>query len=376
MASNPHIILAVILVWFIYRFAQKDKKTTTAEIIPQSENLADILIMMNRRLVDIQKEKASRTKIRYGQWDKAMPALSDKMGAIKLKDWPKFMKDVKRRVKRAAPKPKFRQKFSFKEWARYRERVEFAALSVASQIKDELLQSKEWTLVDGVKVGEWLDGYHWGVKELRDNDPQWKALFESISRYLRNKQLRGLIDKHIDFSYTYNSVCLGIYYSGRFPKSPFSLMLHETLVGSPISPVKAEIALGEILGDIDKRIEEIQKAEQSLVLSIRSWAIGLTGMTGYPKEPGNAAWLLLEVSVNAIDKPIDTLDIIIGGKTIPANHWLSRKVTAFNTYFNVSEWQYKGKNQIELIAYVGGKMHSSGRITIDFDVEVWGKHLI
>ena len=69
----------------------------------------------------------------------------------------------------------------------------------------------------------------------------------------------------------------------------------------------------------------------------------------------NATWLLLEVSVNAIDKPIDTLDVIIDGKTIPANHWHGKIVTAFNVYFNVTEWQYKGKNQVELIAYVGGK---------------------
>jgi len=98
-------------------------------------------------------------------------------------------------------------------------------------------------------------------------------------------------------------------------------------------------------------------------------------MTGYPIEPENAARLLLEVSVNAIDKPIDTLDLIIYGKTISANRWLGKIVTAFNVYFNVTEGQYKGNNQVGLIAKVGGNPHSSGRIPIDFDVEVWGKHL-
>lgn len=48
------------------------------------------------------------------------------------------------------------------------------------------------------------------------------------------------------------------------------------MVGSPISPEKAEMALGEVLGDIDKRLEETQ-AEQSLVLTVCSWAIGPQG---------------------------------------------------------------------------------------------------
>lgn len=117
-------------------------------------------------------------------------------------------------------------------------------------------------MVDGAKVSDWLDGYHWGIKELRDNDSQWKALFESISHYLRDRQLRRLTEKHIDVSLTYNSVCLGTYYSGRFPKSPFSLMLHETLVGSPISPEKAEMALSELLSDIEKRLAELQEEKE------------------------------------------------------------------------------------------------------------------
>ena len=117
-------------------------------------------------------------------------------------------------------------------------------------------------------------------------------------------------------------------------------------------------------------------AEQSLILTPHAYAIGLSGMTGYPNEPVNAAWLLLEVSVNAIGKPIDTLDLIIDGQTTPANHWPSKNVTAFNAYFNVTEWRWKGKNQVELMAHVGDKMHRSGRIHIDFNVEPWGSHRI
>jgi hypothetical protein len=131
-----------------------------------------------------------------------------------------------------------------------------------------------------------------------------------------------------------------------------------------------------ISGLIIKHQNNRNKEQSVLVLTPHAWAIGLSGMTGYPNEPENAAWLLLDVSVNAIDKPINTLDLIIDGKTIPANHWPGKNVTAFNVYFNVTEWQYKGKNQVELIAYVGDKMYRSGRITVDFNVEVWGSHRI
>ena len=115
-----------------------------------------------------------------------------------------------------------------------------------------------------------------------------------------------------------------------------------------------------------------KESQKSLILTLQAWAIGLSGMTGYPVEPRNEAWLRLNVSVNVIDKPIDTLDLIIDGKPIPANQWHGKIVTAFHVYFEVTEWHWKGKNQVELIAHVGGKPHSSGRVTIDFNAEPGG----
>lgn len=109
--------------------------------------------------------------------------------------------------------------------------------------------------------------------------------------------------------------------------------------------------------------------EQSLVLTPHTYAIGLSGMTGYPDEPDNASWLCLEVSVNPVDKPIDKLDLLIGDESIPTNHWPRENVAAFHAYFNITEWRWKGENQVELIAYVGDKMHSSGRKNIDFNVD-------
>lgn len=116
--------------------------------------------------------------------------------------------------------------------------------------------------------------------------------------------------------------------------------------------------------------------EQSLVITPHTYAIGLSGMTGYPQKPASVYWLCLEVTVNPINKPIDTLDLLIGRETIPANDWRGKNVAAFNVYFNVTEWWMHGENQVELIAKVGGKSHSSGRIPIDFNAELWGNHRI
>jgi len=143
------------------------------------------------------------------------------------------------------------------------------------------------------------------------------------------------------------------------------------IVGWPIVGILGILAVFFLIIGIRKK-----ESQKSLILTPHTWAIGLSGMTGYPDEPENAAWLLLEVSVNAIDKPIDKLDLIIDGKPIPANYWPGKNVTAFNVYFNVTEWQWKGKNQVELIAYIGDKMQTSARIPIDFNVEPWGRHRI
>jgi len=118
--------------------------------------------------------------------------------------------------------------------------------------------------------------------------------------------------------------------------------------------------------------DEALGVEQSLALTPHEYAIGLTGMTGYPIEPDNTDWLHLKVAVNYIGKPIDTLDLLIGSETIPVNNWHRENKVVFDVYFNITEWRLKGKNQVELIAHVGNKKHSSGRINIDFDIEPGG----
>ena len=118
--------------------------------------------------------------------------------------------------------------------------------------------------------------------------------------------------------------------------------------------------------------DKVLEAQQSLILTPHSWAIGLSGMTDYPNKPENAYWLRLQVSANAIDKPIDTLDLIIDGKTIPANQWQGKIATSFTVYFNVTDWKWKGKIQVDLQARIKGDVRSLVRVPVDFNVEPGG----
>lgn len=112
--------------------------------------------------------------------------------------------------------------------------------------------------------------------------------------------------------------------------------------------------------------DEALEAEDSLVLTPRVYAFGVSSMTDYPDEPDNADWLYFDVAVNPISKPIDTLDLLIDGEPIPVDNWTREIVAGFHAYFNVTRWRWKGEHRVELIAKVGGKEHSSGRRNIDF----------
>jgi hypothetical protein len=222
-------------------------------------SLTDALTAMHRRLVELQKDKASHTEVSYTAWKRVVPTLADTMGVVKLKDWRKFERDVRSRVRRALPRKHFTRtlnpKRRFIQLAEWRDEAYRVALSVALELKDELVKSRGWTFDDGIKASNWLDGYDWGVKKLRDDDPQWQGLFESISDQLKEDALRNIIQRHIEFSLMCNNMRLLTYFSSKFKDDVFSIMLHEGLVGSPISPEHVEVALSEILSDIDKRTQ-------------------------------------------------------------------------------------------------------------------------
>jgi hypothetical protein len=256
-----------LLIYLFYPLFKRkgvgEVKLITQEIV-KSANLSDTLTLMHRRLIDIQKEKASKTKISSWEFERSMPTLADKMGTVPLQDWPKFSRDIKRRLQNIKPAPIYLKRFQRRKWLEAKEKArqeaQYRYLAEVSKIREEVFRSKKWTFEDGIKASEWLDDHKWGVKELRDNDPQWNYLYKSISHYYEDDKLRELIKKHVDFSYFYANYLLINYYSENYSKSfksSFSNMLHETLVGSPISPVDVEIAFGELLQEIKKRLVEI-----------------------------------------------------------------------------------------------------------------------
>lgn len=260
-------ILFVAICIFCVGIVRKVYRQTKIPPQPEIEkkNLTDTLTAMHRRLIELQKEKASHTNVSREELKKVLPTLAARVGVIELEDWPEFVHEIEVKVSQATPpKPRMnlRGKFNFKRWAKlneqWKEQVYFSASSVIAKAKDELFHTKEWTLGDCIKVSNWLDGYDWGIKELRDNDLQWKPLYESIDNRLRiDDTLGALIKEHIDLSYVYNSSCLIIYYSGKFKDDIYSLILYEALMGSPMSPEQADIDLNKVLGKIEKRLQEM-----------------------------------------------------------------------------------------------------------------------
>ncbi len=118
----------------------------------------------------------------------------------------------------------------------------------------------------------------------------------------------------------------------------------------------------------------VQSDEQVLVITLQAYAIGLSGMTGYPKKPRNKRWLCLEGIVYPGDSFIETLDLLLDGQTIHANDWPGKSVAALRVQFDVSGWERAGQKQIELVARVRGIPHRLGREHVDFDVEPFGHH--
>ena len=239
----------------IYLFKTKQIITPTVIIPPtMGVTLNGTLICMHKRLIELQTEKYKHTKIPYKKWEKVIPTLADRVGTVKLKDWPKFQKKLLARIKQNMPGyQKIKSKDPFRLFVERRERVHMAGLIVAAEVKKELIDLKKWNEDDVQKTCDWLDGYHWGLKELRDNDIEWNVMFNSINHYMTDTKLRGLIKRHIDVSYMYNSTNLIVRYGDRYPKTLFGSMLWETVAGKPISKSTIEIDLAKILSQITKR---------------------------------------------------------------------------------------------------------------------------
>ena len=258
---------AVSIPFFIkaYRLYKHQKVIPQPSEEVEKLNLIDTLTAMHRRLIELQKEKAAHMKVGFEVFRKVLPTLAYRLDKVTEEEWATFENDIKTKIHQAIPpKPymSIRGRFNFKKWARlnaqWKERVYLRASSIARKTRDELLDTKSWTLADGMKIAEWADGYGWGIKELRDNDPQWKGLYESINNRLRiDDILGGLIKDHVDVSHIYNNITLMVHISDRFKDDIYSLILYEALIGSSMSPEQVDVGLNEILGKIEKRLKDM-----------------------------------------------------------------------------------------------------------------------
>src|SRR4030042_1182771 len=244
-----------------------------AGVVSKSEDLIDILTTMHRRLIDLQKEKAAHMNVGFEVFRKVLPTLAYRLDKVTEEEWSSFENDIRTKIHQAMPPKPYmpiRGRFNFKKWARlnaqWKERVYLRASLIARKARDELFNTKNWALTDGMKIAEWADGYGWGIKELRDDDSQWKGLYESIDNRLRiDDVLGGLIKDHIDVSHIYNNIALIVHISDRYKDDIYSLILYEALVGSPMSPEQVDAGLNEILGKIEKRLKEMTIVKTAIV---------------------------------------------------------------------------------------------------------------
>jgi len=243
------IVWSVAFIWAVittvYWLKTRKGKQTEGSLKIEEEstnkNLVEILANMHRRVVCLQtvrlRQRFNRTKFNEGT-----PLIFDKLGLVQISDWPDFEKKIKKRLKSRIPKSTRKRKDG--NW-RYK------VLGEAAQIKQELAHSKEWQIEDAVKIGEWLDDLHMGLKELRDHDQKWQNMYEMAKQFYGDLVLKELIIKHESYSYAFCSVSLSIGYSAKLGNKGFFQIAHAVMVGSNISPNKIEDALSEITEQIN-----------------------------------------------------------------------------------------------------------------------------
>lgn len=219
-----------------------------------SQHLQNTLKEMHKRLrhlTDIQLSKKHPRKEELKEKIKIMaPVLMHKLELVDLDRWDNFKDSIAIQLKRPIT-----------EQSKRKGTWHYKVSGVAARIKKDLLDSKNWTMAGIDIIIEWFDSQTWALKEIREKDKQWNSLYETIEPFTRDGKLRELISKHISISYGSCNALLVAHYSAKWPTSIPIAVLHETLVGSPLNPVKIDLALSEILGDIDKRMNTLKRKQ-------------------------------------------------------------------------------------------------------------------
>ena len=233
--------ILVLLAWaYVDTRREESSKADTKQ-----ENLIGILTKMHDRMMYLN-ERRLKQKFDRKRFKDACPLFFAQLGIVKEGEWDTCESRIAKRIKRYVPKdPKRKARIMWR----------YKVVGEAKEIVRELVNSKVWRIDDLVRAGGHLDSIHMGLGELRDKDEQWQSLFKMVRPYIIDSTLRGLVDKYLSHSYAFCSTLLVIDYGNRLPKHEFGRMLCSALTSSNISPDKIEIALGEILEDIAKRLE-------------------------------------------------------------------------------------------------------------------------
>lgn len=216
-----------------------------------SQYLQNTLKEMHKRMLRLKDIKLSQTQVGMNEINMMFPVLIDKLGLVNMSRWDKFVDNMSKQMKRSITERSKRQGTWY-----------YMVAGTASKIIKDLVKSRHWTMADLDIIVDWLDSQKWGLKELRDSDKQWNKLRESIEPFSRDSKLRELISKHISVSYSSCGMLLVTNYSEKWPNSAPLAVLRATLIGSPLNPTKIDLALSEVLGDIDKRMNILKRKER------------------------------------------------------------------------------------------------------------------
>ena len=243
----PSLGLVGILTW-MYVDARREFR---------SDYVPDALTKMHGRMLHIVNIRIKGNK--DNRWlDDAIPELVHKWGLIDIGGWDKFKSNMLRRIKKRIPKTDVK---NTTQW--------FKVASVLSQIKQEIMSSKDWGEEDVIKIGEWLDEQDKGLYALRENDKQWNKLDKSLKPYNRDAKLRTLIKKHKEYSYGYCSVRLAQCYADKYRGNPISKMLFNVIVGIPINKEQMNEGLDKVLDDIRKQMKILQRRAKGNVSKVK-----------------------------------------------------------------------------------------------------------
>jgi len=346
-----------------YRIEQKKnnrKNTHKSDVlaINDSKLIAETLEKMHKRMLDFREQKLKLT-VQLKEFKKICPILLRRMG-LEFDNYNDFIKGLRKKYRPLLKSTNSRSGFN--------------RLVIKSKIEQELWESKEWTMDDLTNISNLLDELDWGIEGLRYKDKEWNNLYDSLKLNLSSKNdLRLLIEKHMKLSHGFCNISLVKGYARKWVND-FDATLLLFTTNHIVTKLDIDSGLNEIIIEIRELLRN--KKQDPPIFTPHKYAIGLSGMTGYPSKPDNAKWLCLEIAVNPINELITTLDLLIDSKTVHANHLPCSVVSAFNAYFNVSEWRWKGGKQVELISKAGSETQSSVIINIDFNVELFGSHRI